>query len=109
MVIGFETDQEADRVEEQLSALENARGRDAGDRSGSRTLDLDLLLFGERVDAARRLPREDVLRYPFVLAPLAELAPARKHPVTGIPIAQAWAHEESDDVRLTLIGRLDAA
>lgn len=83
LVIGFETETDADSVEAVLSELENARGRDVGGRSGSRALDLDLLLFGERVDAARRLPRADILRYPFVLIPLDELIGERRHPLTG--------------------------
>jgi 2-amino-4-hydroxy-6-hydroxymethyldihydropteridine diphosphokinase len=83
MVIGFQTDSDADGVEAAVSELENACGRDAGGRSGSRTLDLDLLLFGERIDAARRLPRADILEYPFVLIPLDELIGERRHPLTG--------------------------
>lgn len=90
MVVGFATRQDVDVVESVLSELENERGRGAGDRAGSRTLDLDLLLFGERVDASRGLPRTDILAYPFVLAPLAELAPARVHPVTGAAVGDAW-------------------
>jgi 2-amino-4-hydroxy-6-hydroxymethyldihydropteridine diphosphokinase len=90
MVAGFDASTGPDAVETVLSALENERGRDQSDRSGSRTLDLDLLLYGARVDAMRRLPRADVLRYPFVLAPLAEIAPGLIHPVTGVPILAAW-------------------
>jgi 2-amino-4-hydroxy-6-hydroxymethyldihydropteridine diphosphokinase len=109
MVVGFDTASKVDTVEATLSELENARGRNRAERTGSRTLDLDLLLYGQRVDAARRLPRADVLRYPFVLAPLAELAPKLAHPVTGVLIGDAW-REASRDVRtLTLEGELDAA
>ena len=55
-----------------------------------RSLDLDLLLYGERVDPVQRLPRDDVLKYPFALAPLAELAAGLIHPVTGGAIGEAW-------------------
>lgn len=109
MVVAFETQADADSVEAVLSELENARGRGDGDRSGSRTLDLDLLLLGDRVDAARRLPRDDILRYPFVLAPLAELSPALVHPVTGVVIATAWDECANGEVALTDVGTLDAA
>ena len=37
-----------------------------------------------------RLPREDVLRYSFVLRPLAEIAPHYRHPVTGKSISDHW-------------------
>lgn len=77
-------------VEAVLSAVERAGGRD-DERSGSRTLDLDLLLYGACVDAGQRLPREDVLLYPFVLAPLVDLVPDLRHPVTGVRLADAWA------------------
>ena len=49
----------------------------------SRPLDIDLLLYGDMVDATLRLPRRDILEYSFVLLPLAELAADLRHPVTG--------------------------
>ena len=107
IVVGFDTSRDVDAVEAVLSALENERGRDAADRSGSRTLDLDLLLVGQRVDPARRLPRADVLRYPFVLAPLAEIAPGLVHPVTGMTMRAASANVAAGS--LTLLDSLDAA
>jgi len=109
MVVGLSVDIGVDALEVALSELENARGRDAGKRSGSRTIDLDLLLYGERVDALRRLPRADVLEYPFVLAPLAEIAPGLVHPVTGIPLQQAWNGRVGRVDDLRRIGSLDAA
>jgi 2-amino-4-hydroxy-6-hydroxymethyldihydropteridine diphosphokinase len=108
MVVGFKTGETVDAVEAELSALENARGRETGPRSGSRTLDLDLLLFGERVDAARRLPRADVLCYPFVLAPLAAMAPSLRHPVSGVDIGSAWARVSARHPELERIGLLAA-
>lgn len=107
LVVGFAAASGADAIEAVLSALETARGRLAGARSGSRTLDLDLLLYGARVDPARRLPRTDVLRYPFVLAPLAEIAPGLRHPVTGVTMQAAW--QAAADGPLTRLESLDAA
>jgi 2-amino-4-hydroxy-6-hydroxymethyldihydropteridine diphosphokinase len=109
MVVGFSADVGVDALEVALSELENAAGRGAGDRSGSRTLDLDLLLFGERVDAARRLPRADILEYPFVLAPLSEIAPDLVHPVTGVTLQRAWMSIAGRVDALRRIGALDAA
>jgi 2-amino-4-hydroxy-6-hydroxymethyldihydropteridine diphosphokinase len=90
LVVRFESRLSPGAIEETLTRIESAGGRRSTGRGGSRTLDLDLLLVGQRVDARERLPRDDVLRYPFVLAPLAELAPRLRHPVTGISIAEAW-------------------
>lgn len=109
MVVALSSDRGADGLAATLSAIELAHGRGAGERSGSRTIDLDLLLVGARVDAPRRLPREDVLAYPFVLAPLAEIAPDRIHPVTGIPFGAAWHRIAARSDAPRLVGSLDAA
>lgn len=109
MVVGFRTEVGVDELERRLSAFENAHGRNSRGRSGSRTIDLDLLIHGWRVDAGRRLPRADVLAYPFVLAPLAEIAPALVHPVTGVRLDTAWRGMAGSDNTLRVVGSLDAA
>jgi 2-amino-4-hydroxy-6-hydroxymethyldihydropteridine diphosphokinase len=91
LVVMFASGLPPGQIEPVLSAVEYAGGRpQEQQRSGSRTLDLDLLLYGARVDPSQRLPRADVLLYPFVLAPLSELAPDLVHPVTGVTIRDAW-------------------
>jgi len=63
-----------------------------GDKWKSRTLDIDLLLYDDLVMDERpvRVPRDDILRYSFVLRPLAELAPDQVHPVTGRTMLEHW-------------------
>lgn len=61
-----------------LQAIEQAHHRvRAGQRWGPRTLDLDLLLYGDSViDSARlRVPHPGIAEREFVLHPLAEIAP----------------------------------
>ncbi len=61
-----------------LQALENQHGRiRTGERWGARTLDLDLLLYGDAVISSPRLqvPHPQMARRAFVLYPLAEIAP----------------------------------
>ena len=61
-----------------LQTIEQAQGRvRKGERWGPRTLDLDILLFGERsIDEERlRVPHYHMHKRAFVLYPLAELAP----------------------------------
>lgn len=69
-----------------LLAIERVRGRvRAGPPGGPRTLDLDLLLYGDRVlDAPHlSLPHPRLHQRAFVLYPLAELEPALEVPGRG--------------------------
>jgi 2-amino-4-hydroxy-6-hydroxymethyldihydropteridine diphosphokinase len=61
-----------------LQAIEIDQGRERHERWGPRTLDLDILLFGERlIDEPRlKVPHYHMQARAFVLYPLAELAPA---------------------------------
>jgi 2-amino-4-hydroxy-6-hydroxymethyldihydropteridine diphosphokinase len=60
-----------------LQALENAAGRQRPYRNAPRTLDLDLLLYGDaRIDSAQlTVPHPRMWERAFVLVPLTELAP----------------------------------
>lgn len=61
-----------------LQTIELDQGRERHERWGPRTLDLDILLFGDRlIDEPRlKVPHYHMHARPFVLYPLAELAPA---------------------------------
>lgn len=67
-----------------LLRIENELGRVRTERWGPRTIDLDLLLFGSRRIATRRLtvPHPRLTERRFVLEPLAELCPERIVPGT---------------------------
>jgi len=56
-----------------------------GDKNGSRTIDVDLLLFNHETFrlGGRRIPSPDILERPFVAIPLAEIAPDYVHPETS--------------------------
>lgn len=60
-----------------LQSIENDQGRERLERWGPRTLDLDILLFGDRlIDEPRlKVPHYHIQERAFVLYPLAELAP----------------------------------
>ena len=68
------------------------RRRDGG-RWSARTLDLDLLLYEDRVIAERGLvvPHPGIAARPFVLAPLAELAPELLVPGIGLTVVRLLA------------------
>ncbi|MGY3879253.1 2-amino-4-hydroxy-6-hydroxymethyldihydropteridine diphosphokinase [Aeromonas enteropelogenes] len=78
---------------DQLQRIELEQGRVRKDeRWGPRTLDLDLLLYGDRVIKHERLivPHYGMQEREFVLLPLAEIAPALVLPC-GTPLAQLVA------------------
>ena len=88
-----------------LHALEDVEGRRRDvPRFSSRTLDLDLVLFDDRVQRGPGhlvLPRPD-LCHAFVLKPLCDVAPDFVHPERGLTLAQLWACHPEREVGLTL-------
>jgi len=82
LVAALVTELAVDPLREVLLAIEAAAGRTRLSPAVCE-LDLDLLLHGERVDVERRVPRARLFEQAFVLAPLAELKPELRHPVTG--------------------------
>jgi len=94
LVVSFSTPLSVGEVVHQLADIERRHGRARESRKFSaRTLDLDLLLYGDEIlhVGKLRLPREEITRYAFMLEPLAELAPARRHPMLGLTYAELWA------------------
>ena len=87
-----------------VQVIERAHGRDrsAETPKGPRTLDIDILFYGELVvqDAELRLPHPGVLERRFVLEPLVEIAGDLVHPVTGDRCRDALAHLTSQGVYL---------
>lgn len=94
LVVRFETDETLDRVSRRLRSIEASQRRDRlQPRFGPRTIDLDLLLYGNQiVDAGSvRVPRREITQYGFVLGPLAEIAADEHHPVSGARYGDLWA------------------
>lgn len=105
LVIGLRTAAPAEAIDETLSAIEYSGGRRRGGAPlGPRTLDLDLLIYAEMVRPELKLPRDDILRYPFVLAPIAEIAPRLKDPLSGREMLAAWTEMSAVVVPLERIG-----
>jgi len=68
-----------------LHSLEAEFGRTRTSANAPRVLDLDLIAYGRTVqtDAAPLLPHPRVAERRFVMGPLAEIAPAWRHPING--------------------------
>lgn len=85
---------------DQLQAIESAHDRVRERHWGPRTLDLDLLLFGEqRIGSARlTVPHPHMLERAFVLFPLNDIAPDLQLPGPGA-LATYLARVDADSVR----------
>jgi len=79
-----------------LQRIEARLGRTRSQRWGPRTMDLDLLLYGDLVieEADLRLPHPELARRAFVLVPLVELDPQLTHPASGLSVVQMLARLE---------------
>ena len=73
-----------------LKALELQLGRVPSVRFGPRLIDLDLLFYDEQVLDTPELvlPHPRMEERPFVLVPLAEIAPDRVHPRLRVPVSE---------------------
>lgn len=104
LAVGFDSNSDVLNVAKQLRAIEFAHGRPADSQKfTSRTLDLDLLLYGDLIidNGQLKLPRDDIERYAFVLEPLAEIAPSTIHPVLKISLAELWRQMPKQNIQQT--------
>lgn len=85
-VAAFETTLAAASLMAHLHELEARHGRERGARNAPRTLDLDLLLYGDRVidEAGLVVPHPRLHERAFVLVPLLEIAPGIDVPRRGL-------------------------
>ena len=94
LAVGIDSDLEPQALNDWLHALEDRHGRRRDvPRFSSRTLDVDIVLFGARVlkgDGNLELPRPELLQS-FVLQPLADVAPALRPPGSDRTLAQLQA------------------
>lgn len=99
LVVGFSAAQPLPKVIERLRGIETNCGRPRyAPKWASRTMDLDVLLFGDLVEKTTdyTLPRPDLLKRPYMLGPLAEIAPKVRHPTANKTIGDLWAEFDRD-------------
>ncbi len=106
LAVGIDTDLEPAALDDWLHALEDRHGRRRDvPRWSSRTLDIDIVLYDDRVLAGPghlEIPRGE-LRHAFVLKPLADIAAEVRHPVNGETIAALWARHADHDRDFDLV------
>ena len=99
LVAGLESDESPAQLHAVLMEIHGLAGRThSASRYSPRTLDIDLLLYDDLVldEPPIRIPRSDILKYSFVLGPLAEIAPQLRHPETGKLITEHWAEFDKE-------------
>lgn len=94
LAVGLDTDLSVQELNDWLHALEDRHGRrrDVA-RYSDRTLDLDIVFYGELViegPGHLQIPRRE-LQHAFVLKPIADIAPDLRHPLSGERMADLWA------------------
>ena len=85
-----------------IGKIERALGRERTLPNGPRTIDIDILLYGKTVvhSATLEIPHPRLAQRRFVLAPLADLAPDLRHPVTRLTVREMLHGAPAEVVRL---------
>jgi 2-amino-4-hydroxy-6-hydroxymethyldihydropteridine diphosphokinase len=89
----------------ELECIETQCGRPReAPKWAPRAMDLDILLFGDVVQDVPGLvlPRPDLLRWGFMLGPLAQLAPELLHPALHKSFAELWREFDQDAHPMTV-------
>jgi len=94
LVAGFESNEPPQRLNALFKIIEDHFGRvRGGEKFSSRTLDIDLLLYGDEVidSDGVQVPRNEIERYSFVLQPLADLLPDQIYPGRKATFLEMWS------------------
>lgn len=93
MVVGIDTDLPLQELAAVLKKIEDKHRRDRSTpHPASITLDIDILTWGDKSGTFDRIvvPRPEITTAAYVLWPLAQIAPKKKHPVLKQTYAELW-------------------
>lgn len=108
MVVGFSTCMPLAELQAWIKLMETKHGRDRSEPQPScHRLDMDVLLYGNLISEADKVPRTDVLERAYVLRPLADVAPDLVYPDSQQTISQLWQASQLD--QMTEVYTLDFA
>ncbi|HEX2174546.1 MAG TPA: 2-amino-4-hydroxy-6-hydroxymethyldihydropteridine diphosphokinase [Nocardioidaceae bacterium] len=109
-VVAIDTTLSAHTLLERCLAVEDAYGREREERNGPRTLDVDLIVLGERLadDEELKLPHPRAHERAFVLKPWADIEPDAEIPGQG-RVADLLGKLDVDGVRLRVDAQLELA
>lgn len=106
LVVGFATDEGVYRVRERLQQIEEKCGRAReAPKWAPRSMDLDILLYGDEVrnEPGLVLPRPDLVRRPYMLKPIADIAPDFVHPTLRKTMRELWDEFAGKDHAMTVV------
>lgn len=104
LVAAFRTTLAPAAIVREFNDIHELAGRErAANPFTSRTIDIDLLMYGDLVSDEPQLPRGDVLDYAFALKPLSDIAPDTRHPRTGRTLGEHWNEMRDKVSALTVV------
>jgi len=106
LVVACDTEKGMSKLQKFIEDVHALSGRKSGSHKFlSRTLDVDLLVYGNLIldEKKIKIPRDDILRYSFVLKPLTDIAPDLIHPVTNRSVSDHWQYMDKTLHPLTLV------
>lgn len=93
LAVGFTTDDPVTQVRQHLQQIEALCGRPpSAPKWAPRTMDLDILLYGQLISSEPGLilPRPDLIRRPYMLKPMVDIAPEVEHPTLHRTLRELW-------------------
>ena len=90
LVLGMETVLPPPLLLQRVQSIENQLGRERVERFGPRTIDLDILFYGDEIirTPCLEIPHPRLHLRRFVLLPLREIAPSHRHPQLSLTVEE---------------------